>query len=57
MDISILREYIPLYKEALLLTMKIGWQGILMSLIIGLVGSAILHFKVPVLKTIIGIYI
>jgi polar amino acid transport system permease protein len=37
--------------------MKIGWQGILMSLIIGLVGSAILHFKVPVLKTIIGIYI
>ena len=57
MDISILREYIPLYKEALLLTMKIGWQGIFMSLIIGLVGSAILHFKVPVLKTIIGIYI
>jgi len=57
MDISILREYIPLYKEALLLTMKIGWQGILMSLIIGLVGSAILHFKVPVLRTIIGIYI
>ncbi|WP_033153835.1 amino acid ABC transporter permease [Pseudobutyrivibrio ruminis] len=57
MDINILREYIPLYKEALLLTMKIGWQGIFMSLIIGLVGSAILHFKVPVLKTIIGIYI
>ena len=57
MDINILREYIPLYKDALFLTMKIGWQGILLSLILGLAGAAILHFKVPVLKTITGIYI
>ena len=57
MDINILRDYIPLYKDALFLTMKIGWQGILLSLILGLAGAAILHFKVPVLKTITGIYI
>ena len=57
MDISILKSYIPLYKDALFLTMKIGWQGILLSLILGLAGAAILHFKVPVLKTITGIYI
>lgn len=57
MDINILREYIPLYNDALFLTMKIGWQGILLSLILGLAGAAILHFKVPVLKTITGIYI
>ena len=57
MDISILKEYIPLYKEALFLTLKIGWQGILVSLILGLIGAAILHFKIPVLKTITGIYI
>lgn len=57
MDINILREYIPLYKDALFLTMKIGWQGILLSLVLGLAGAAILHFKVPVLKTITGIYI
>ena len=57
MDIDILKEYIPLYKEALILTLKIGWQGIFLSLILGLIGAAILHFKVPVLKTITGIYI
>ena len=57
MDVNILREYIPLYKDALFLTMKIGWQGILLSLILGLAGAAFLHFKVPVLKTITGIYI
>jgi len=57
MDINILREYIPLYKDALFLTMKIGWQGILLSLVLGLAGAAILHFRIPVLKTITGIYI
>ncbi len=57
MDIDILKEYILLYKEALILTLKIGWQGIFLSLILGLIGVAILHFKVPVLKTITGIYI
>ena len=57
MDINILKEYIPLYKEALFLTLKIGWQGILVSLLLGLIGSAIIHFKIPVLKTIVGIYI
>ncbi|MBR1623335.1 MAG: amino acid ABC transporter permease [Pseudobutyrivibrio sp.] len=57
MDINILKEYIPLYREALFLTLKIGWQGILVSLLLGLIGSAIIHFKIPVLKTIVGIYI
>ena len=57
MDINILKSYIPLYKDALFLTMKIGWQGIILSLILGLVGAAILHFRIPVLKVITGIYI
>ena len=57
MDIGVLESYIPLYKDALILTLKIGWQGIALSLIIGLVGAAILHFKVRILKTITGIYI
>ncbi len=57
MDIVVLKSYIPLYKDALLLTLKIGWQGILLSFLIGLIGAAILHFKVGVFKTIIGIYI
>ena len=57
MDIGVLESYIPLYKDALILTLKIGWQGIALSFVIGLAGAAILHFKVRVLKTITGIYI
>ena len=57
MDKDILIEYLPLYKDALLLTLKIGWQGIFLAFVIGLIGSAILHFKVPVLKSVVGVYI
>ena len=57
MDKDILIEYLPLYKDALILTLKIGWQGIILAFVIGLIGSAILHFKVKVLKTIVGVYI
>ena len=57
MDKDILIEYLPLYKDALVLTLKIGWQGIFLAFVIGLMGSAISHFKVPVLKSIVGVYI
>lgn len=57
MDVNVITEYLPLFKDALLLTLKIGWQGIAVAFVIGLVGAAVLHFKVPVLKTIIAVYI
>ena len=57
MDKDILIGYLPLYKEALILTLKIGWQGILLAFLIGLIGSAIVHFRVRVLKSILGVYI
>lgn len=57
MDVNVLRSYIPLYNEALLLTVKIGLLGILTAFAIGLSGAAILHFKIPVLKAVIAVYI
>ena len=57
MNKDILIEYLPLYKDALILTLKIGWQGILLAFVIGLIGSAILHFKIRILKSIVGVYI
>ncbi len=57
MNKDILIEYLPLYKDALILTLKIGWQGILLAFVIGLIGSAILHFKLRILKNIVGVYI
>lgn len=57
MDTNVLVDYLPLYKEALILTLKIGWQGIAVAFILGLLGAAVLHFKVPVIRTIVVIYI
>lgn len=57
MDWNVIVSYLPLYKEALLLTLRIGWQGVLLSFIIGILGALIMHMKVPVLRQIIKVYI
>ena len=57
MDLNVLESYIPLYNEALLLTVKIGVLGILTAFAIGLSGAAAIYFKVPVLRKILAIYI
>lgn len=57
MDVNVLADYLPLYKEALFLTMKIGWQGIAMAFVLGLLGAAVLHFRIPVLKGIVVVYV
>ncbi|HHW00607.1 MAG TPA: amino acid ABC transporter permease [Clostridiaceae bacterium] len=50
-------DSLPLYREAAWTTLKLGFWGILISLIIGLVCSIILYFRVKVLKTIVKVYI
>ena len=57
MDFSVLAEYLPLYKDALILTLRIGWLGIALAFVIGILGAAALHFEVPVLRQITKIYI
>lgn len=57
MNFDVMREYLPLYKEAMFLTLRIGWIGILCSIVLGLIVSMIVHYKVPVLKQIAKVYI
>ena len=57
MDFGVIQEYFPLYVEAFFLTIKIGWIGIVLSLLIGVLGAFILYFKVPVLRAIIKVYV
>jgi polar amino acid transport system permease protein len=54
---QVIGNYLPLYKEAMLLTLRIGWMGILFAILLGLVSSLILHFKIPVLRQIVYVYI
>ncbi len=50
-------QYLPLYEEAALLTLRIGWLGILGSVVLGLVVAMVVHFRVPVLRQISRVYI
>lgn len=57
MDIEAISSYFPLYVEAFILTVRIGWIGITLSLGIGIAGAFILHFKIPVLSMIVKTYV
>jgi len=57
MDFAAMADYLPLFEQAMWLTLRIGWVGILGSLVIGLVVAVITHFKVPVLYQIARVYI
>ena len=57
MNWEAMKSYLPLYEKACILTLKIGWIGILFAIVIGLFCALIRHYKVPVLSTIAGGYI
>ncbi|MBQ6129287.1 MAG: amino acid ABC transporter permease [Lachnospiraceae bacterium] len=57
MDPEVLRSYLPLYKEAFILTLETGWMGIAIAFAIGIVAAFILHFRVPVLAKITSVYV
>ena len=50
-------EYLPLYREAAVLTVKIGLMGIAFSVLIGLFCAAVQNFRIPVLRQIVMVYI
>ena len=57
MDFDVIFEYMPMYIKAFFLTVKIGWIGIALSLLIGIVAAFILHFKIPVLAQVVKVYV
>ena len=57
MDFNIIRDYLPLYIKAFMLTIKIGWLGIALSLGIGVIATFILHFKIPFLSAVVKVYV
>ena len=56
MNLDVMISYLPLYKDALFLTMRVGWKGVVIAVLIGLIGSAILHFEIPIAKTVVSAY-
>lgn len=57
MNWEVISQYMPLYQKAMWLTLRIGWMGIAFSIIIGLICALIVHYKIPVARQIVKIYI
>lgn len=57
MDWEYIVNYLPLYEEATLLTLRIGWIGIMMAIIVGLICAVIQYYKLPYIRRVVGIYI
>ena len=57
MDWNVIAQYLPLYKKAAWLTLRLGLAGIVIAIIVGLVCALVQYYKVPVLRRIVGAYI
>ena len=57
MDFEVMKAYLPRFWDALLLTLRIGWQGVALALALGVACAVAVHWKIPVLRQIVGGYI
>lgn len=57
MNWEVIQEYLPLYQKAMGLTLKIGWLGILLSVVLGLFCALAVHYRIPVVRQIVKLYI
>ena len=56
MDLEFINQFLPMYEKAALLTLRLGIEGIVLSLLVGLVCSLIRYRKVPFLNQIVQVY-
>lgn len=57
MNWEIIQSYLPLYIEAMKLTLRIGWLGIAGAVLLGVVCALIRHYRTPFLSQIAAVYI
>ncbi len=57
MSFEVIYDYLPLYNEAFWLTIKIGWLGIGLAFIIGIILAFVLYFKIPFFDVLAKCYV
>ena len=57
MNFDVITEYLPLYGEAAWLTVRLGLLGIAGALVVGLLCAAVRYWRVPVLRTVVAVYV
>lgn len=57
MDFAYIEKFLPLYQQSAVLTLRIGVEGILLAVLIGLLSAVVLYEKIPILRQIVLIYV
>lgn len=57
LNIDFMVKYLPWYLDAAVLTVKIAFFGILLSLLVGVICSVVQYYRVPVINKIVSVYI
>lgn len=57
MDLEIMRSYLPRFWDALGLTVQIGWEGVLVAFLLGILCAGIGHLRIPFLAGLVQCYI
>lgn len=57
MDAAYIEKVLPLYQRAAILTVRIGIEGILLAILIGLLCAVILYEKIPVIRQVVMVYV
>ena len=57
MDFQFIEKYVPLYVAAGKLTLCIACIGIVLSILIGILASAVLYYRTPLLKRLVSVYV
>lgn len=57
LDWNFIQESIPLYQEALILTVRLAFLGIIGAFSLGLINSIIRYYRIPIIQQITAAYI
>jgi len=57
LDFQFIEKYVPLYVAAGKLTLFIACIGIVLSILIGILASAVLYYRIPLLKRLVSVYV
>ncbi len=57
MNWEFIEKYLPLYRQAAALTVKIGFMGIAAAIVVGLVCTVIQYYRIPIVRRIVAVYI
>lgn len=57
MNWEFIEKYLPLYRKAAVLTVKIGFMGIAAAVFVGLICTVIQYYKIPIVRRIVSVYI